>query len=1261
MEVRQVAAERRSFLLSFFINSSYPASHAICLNVFSLTIRLESVIENLSCLRFLWHNLKELKSPQWDLEEWSSISVSPTFKRAKEFVTNFETVYENEIATAWDTLAPVQREEHDEAYALQLASHCSFAWQPLLETNQDASSLARIVSPYEQVGDAFSALVIQETLATQRIANGGQNDVEEVGHDLKNMYERSFRRLLVIASRLGLDNRTCGLVSPIIHRVVRLKNLSLLEYFMRCGEDITTVDFLDRTVGHIAAEVGAVETMKAMPESVCHAGSGSFGKSPLFLAARFNQLDVMKYLIFSAQAGSTTTDSPADTLKVAAAHGNLKAVQILLLSDIHFDASAKTDALRSAALGGHCDIVRLFSIARVDVNDDDYPNVTLLGAVSKKGYLHMIQLLLQKGARVNGAKWNGRSPLVEAVASGQVEACRLLLQAGARVNCQVKIPGCFDFECQHTCVLIDVTPLTIASARGNVNLIHLFLHAGAGVEEDNKTCDLAALKFAAGRGHQEVVNLFLGKKHFCEAFEKDNESTALIFAVSAEHTTIVRRLLEAKAKVDPVTKRRSIHHGVNAWSHPLIETCTLPKRQSIATFPGATALQVAAHRGSLEITQMLINRNAAVNFVKNDNFELWENSRYNDESLICFDTPLQLAARSGNLSVVQLLLSSGATIRGSRWLQRPTALQNATRQGHSHVAKLLCEFLLEESPSELIAEINAPSAEPGGLTALAGASESGCTETLRFLLSLGAEVNSIPSKNGGTALLKAVKGEDLEIAEILLEANADVNFWPQPSQPSPLQAAAAIGNCSIAAVLLRAGADLNALPAASEEGITALQGAAASGNLDIVQMLLRRNAIINAENAFSTTARTALQSAVCESHADIVNCLLAAGADPNSAAPANVGKTALQIASLNGRPDIVRDLLMAGASVNDENSSWAATALHAAVESQSLESCRALLGKGACVDTYSKIPPYETALQWAVTSRNVEIVRELLRMGANVNLSSANSDPPLLKATTVQSLDIVDILLESGADVDQENRGSKKSTALEMAIQLGADAITYRLLRSGANVNVGFPLSIAAKRNNLELVRILLGKGADVHIESPPPSDRRFSIQSPLFHAIMTGNKELIRLFSQLSTSSSDVEGALCLAVLNDNITAVRLLIKSGADPNTMLDSRQSPLRSVAYPEIGEIISKILKTLKAGPSPDLACDSISALQIAVYLGHNEIVGLLLLAGTDIHTAPGAHTLPVNLWQSAQLRRDSETVQLVEIAGVRRSWSDLMWA
>jgi ankyrin repeat protein len=395
-----------------------------------------------------------------------------------------------------------------------------------------------------------------------------------------------------------------------------------------------------------------------------------------------------------------------------------------------------------------------------------------------------------------------------------------------------------------------------------------------------------------------------------------------------------------------------------------------------------------------------------------------------------------------------------------------------------------------------------------------------------------------------SALHWAAYRNDLAAVKRLLGEGADPNAVNRFGV-TPLHEAATVGNAALLEALLEAGGDANA---AFGEGETVLMTAARAGDAASVKTLLAHGGKPDATESWH--GQTALMWAAIENHADVVQLLIDAGAEVDRASAkhdwvkisyseGNVpktrdlgGLTALQFAAREGSLEAVEKLLAAGADANAAEPMYQLTPLQLAILNGHYTLAKRLIERGVGVD--------DGSLYLAVDTRNLGFYAQ-------------RPNPPE-KDGDVTSLDVVNALLARGADPDLPYtkglpegvlaEGAAKprlpertvaggiavppgATPLDRAAAAGDFAVVATLLAHGASASVvtedgttplmllaGYsrtrtnaPLADIPKR--LELIRLMLEKGADVH------AVHKDSTNNALFFAKQRNAPEIIALLEQ--------------------------------------------------------------------------------------------------------------------------------------------------
>jgi ankyrin repeat protein len=259
---------------------------------------------------------------------------------------------------------------------------------------------------------------------------------------------------------------------------------------------------------------------------------------------------------------------------------------------------------------------------------------------------------------------------------------------------------------------------------------------------------------------------------------------------------------------------------------------------------------------------------------------------------------------------------------------------------------------------------------------------------------IAPQVSAQTDADGTTPLHRASYHDDVKTADTLLRAGADVNA-ANDLGATPLWLASLNGSAPMVRRLLEAGANPNL---ALMSGETPVMVASRAGAADVVQLLLAKGAHVNARG---TRGQTALMWAVAQRHPDVVKVLVAHGADIHAK--------------------------------SDEWGQVMAVPPHGHAE-------------------YNRWVPHggETALLFAARTSDLESARLLLSAGANVQDADAWGVSAMVLAAHAGHREVVELLLEKGAD---PNASAAGFTALHVAIMRRDERMAAALLARGADPN----------------------------------------------------------------------------------------------------------------------------------------------------------------------------------------------------------------
>jgi len=195
------------------------------------------------------------------------------------------------------------------------------------------------------------------------------------------------------------------------------------------------------------------------------------------------------------------------------------------------------------------------------------------------------------------------------------------------------------------------------------------------------------------------------------------------------------------------------------------------------------------------------------------------------------------------------------------------------------------------------------------------------------------------------------------------------------------------------------------------------------------------------------------------------------------------GISSLLRASREGDLKRIKKQLAHGVDVNSRNEENG-YALFEALFHDRLEAVKMLLDAGAN-------PNNVELLALALLKGSREMVEMLLEAEADANMSM-DGETPLYGAVRFGHLEIVELLLDHGADIDAKLSEQTYGNALSAAMDPEKIQIARLLLKRGADVNAGGGcygnvLQTATYLNNIEIVRTLLSdKRVDVNAKAGP-------------------------------------------------------------------------------------------------------------------------------------------------------------------------------
>lgn len=467
------------------------------------------------------------------------------------------------------------------------------------------------------------------------------------------------------------------------------------------------------------------------------------------------------------------------------------------------------------------------------------------------------------------------------------------------------------------------------------------------------------------------------------------------------------------------------------------------------------------------------------------------------------------------------------------------------------------------------------------------------------------------------------------------------------------------------------GADVN--PPLTEEYLyryPPLYWAVDKAHVDMVKLLVESGANLNAQNNSKYWCRSALELAVVSNQIEVIHILLDAGADVDNcmmhAALSFEDKptlTATEWSFLEHRTRVYQILSKYTRKGQDDPS---LVGILQAAE-RGTQALYAYVAECAVHHSSGIETLLETALCRAAHFSWHVAASSLLEVGVDPNVGRTDPSkisPPLLSAVEFSDIDLTQLLLDGGADANDEfilkiasvNDNVEDSfQLLSLFLNHGADfrahgalALGYAascnelesvqfLVSYGADINAPncfhsmAPLQLAAQHHALEVAKYLVSVGADINAP-PNPLGGRTALQAAAEVQDIDMVKFLLGKGAKSNAPPSKIRGVTALeAALNgkkripEATKAMRrevfkALLDAGADANTSHGGAKgnSLLCSVITEDLLDLIPCVLEAgvdVNQGTSGKTGRTPIQA---AAEIGNLEVLKLLLDVGANIN-------------------------------------------
>lgn len=759
----------------------------------------------------------------------------------------------------------------------------------------------------------------------------------------------------------------------------------------------------------------------------------------------------------------------------------------------------------------------------------------LLHYACEGGSLNLVSYFIQKGYDLNQPNEDKRTPLGIACASGNVDVVKCLLDNGASVSAESK----------------GNTPLVIACMQGNVEIAGILLERGAKTTSSSQ--NILPLTEAVKSGNLDLVGLLV--EAGCDVNSRDKtEITPLVVALARGLTEIANKLEQVGAKAPPqyLLKSQLLPYLIDS----IKQSASLDRPKNPITYEG---IQILMHRGWLSISPQEATDILSVAIYLGDSrivdFLIQQGADVNGQSTVYTSSILARAISehcfAGRLNdVIPALLNHNASVKSEE-------IQNLI----AHIANTNVY-----SPQEAIEQLKVyfsrgidintnPNQEQG---CLISAFTSYKTDVIKFLLAQGARVDSHTPQSNSAIHAYAYEAQPCstqeaeEVLDLLVEKGLGINDKGFRGR-TPLQAACVVGNKVTAEALIKKGADLNA---SSDESPCPIILCAQHDSYCVAELLLESGCDIN---QVDSNGRTALMHAVARRNINLVQLLLKYS--PDVLKFDNKNATALLTAVHADDYEITH---LIASKINRNESEISKKCVNAAIlkafKEKRVPACIALGKLYALKHEHPMVQEMKLYALWrACHLHNFDMVKSAIEQGYPVNCEQDYAIP-LEAAICTGDLEIVKLLLKNGADVNKGN-GIMKSTPLSVSISSGSYEIFKLLIEAGAKPTVkAAAVAVSDAPNDKNWLELLDKAGCDffqkTNVEGEDYS--YFMGETLLGKACRAGASEAVSFLVSkgLDVNERQLDGKtpLMIAAENGHCGLVKYLIERGADPRIQND-----------------------------------------------------------------------------------------------------------
>lgn len=305
--------------------------------------------------------------------------------------------------------------------------------------------------------------------------------------------------------------------------------------------------------------------------------------------------------------------------------------------------------------------------------------------------------------------------------------------------------------------------------------------------------------------------------------------------------------------------------------------------------------------------------------------------------------------------------------------------------------------------------------------------------------------------------------------------------------------------------------------------------------------------------------------------------LLSAGAEVD--AKDTQGFTPIQIAIFQHQLPMLK-LLLDHKSDIQQKDKQGNSLLHRAVDANAFAEAKYLIEKGLDVDIKNSFDT--TPIQSAIQQSNSDLVKLLLENKADIQQVNKYGNSLLHLAVEANNLYIAKLLINHTVNIDVDVKNLLGNTPIQSAIKKSKSDLVQLLLESKADIQQVNEfgenlLHLAVKSNNLNIAKLLINKGVDIQAVD-------MLKKTPLVLAIESDKKEMVDLIlgfmseDSLKPKSKIDDNVLQTAIRNNAYRSAESILKKNPSLINEVNSvKDSPLHLAILKNQAEMVSVLLK------------------------------------------------------------------------------------